>query len=137
MRSIMKSKVSVWKILLISPFLLYAFLYVVSVVVSLFYGAQPVLLPSFDSHKEELRREWIADKIELGSIPTLLLVVARHEIESCFYNPGEVFPEGYIDTRHGENIYFPPKKLYFAQTHYLFTLGFPRTTVVPCSNPNL
>lgn len=137
MKKVQKKKQSIWIILLISPFLLYIALYVVSVVVSLFYGAQPIILPSFDPHKEDQRREWIADKIELGSIPALLLVVARHEIESCFYNPGEVFPEGYTDSRHGENTYFQPKKLYFAQTHYLFTLGFPRTRVMACGNPNL
>lgn len=137
MKTVQKKQKNIWRILLISPFILYIVLYFISVFVSLSYGAQPVLLPSFDPHKEELRREWIVDKIELGSIPALLLVVARHEIESCFYNPGEVYPEGYTDTRHGENIYFQPKKLYFAQTHYLFTLGFPRTTVVACSNPNL
>lgn len=129
-----KSRLNWW---LAAPFLLYITLYILSVIVSLFYGAQPILVPSSDSHKEELRREWIAEKLESGDLPNLLLVVATNEIESCFYNPGEVYPEGYTDIRQGREYYLEPKKLYVGKTHYLFTLGLPKTTVVACSNPQL
>jgi hypothetical protein len=126
--------VSFW---LASPFYLYVAVYILSTVVSLFYGAQPILLPSFNPHKEELRREWIADVQKLGTIPNFFFVVAIHEIESCFYNPGEVFPNGYLDTSGSRDVFFEPKKVYVGQTHYIFTLGFPRTRVMACGNPNL
>lgn len=136
MQSIKKNRTMSWKMWLISPILIYIVVYVVSVIVALFYGAQPVLLPSFDQHKEKLRREWIADVVKLGTIPNFFVVVAQHEIESCFHNPGEVYPEGYTDYRQGREYHLEPGKLYVGQTHYIFTLGFPRTTVMACDNSN-